>query len=165
MKKTDLTNEIVTEFDSDSGSEENSNSNSESEEEVDLEKVKVTKEFQESVVKYIKLDDMIKKKQEEIAELKKSRTPCEKQILKFLEDMDENVIDVSDGKLRKNKSTTKQKLTEDIIKNAIAQYEKDPKVVEEIIKAMDLKRPDVTHVNLKRTRKRAPKKQTKNPKV
>ncbi|ARF09446.1 hypothetical protein Indivirus_1_69 [Indivirus ILV1] len=155
MKPADLTKETVTEFDS--GSD---NSDSESED-TKISDVKITKEFQENVIKYIKLDDAIKKKQEEIAELKKQRTPCEKEILKFLEDNDENVIDITDGKLRKNKSTTKQKLTEDIIKSAISQYEKDPSVVEEIIKAMDAKRPDVTHVNLKRTGKRVPKKKLK----
>lgn len=160
MNKEDLTTEIKTEFDSNS----NSNSESESDNEStsnstdDVGKVKITKEFQENVIKYIKLDDAIKKKQEEISELKKQRVPCEKNILKFLEDNDENVIDVTDGKLRKNKSTTKQKLTEDIIKSAIGQYEKDPKIVEEILKAMDVKRPEVTHVNLKRTGKRTPRK-------
>ena len=160
MKHPELTSELPDEFESNS----NSDSESESESE-DLEKVKVTKEFQETVIKFIKLDDMIKKKQEEIAELKKQRVPCEKNILSFLEKNDENVIDITDGKLRKNKSTTKQKLTEDIIKSAILQYEKDPKIVEEIIKAMDAKRPDVTHVNLKRTGKRAPKKKAAKPKA
>lgn len=165
MKKEDLTSEIKTEFDSDDDSNDDSESRSSrssesesSDKSDDVTKVKVTKEFQESVIKYVKLDDAIKKKQEEISELKKQRVPCEKIILKFLEDNDENVIDVTDGKLRKNKSTTKQKLTEDIIKAAIGQYEKDPKIVDEILKAMDAKRPDVTHVNLKRTSKRAPRK-------
>ncbi len=161
MKPVDLTNEIVTEFDSDSESNDSGSNDSNEKGEDDINNVKITKEFQENVIKYIKLDDAIKKKMDEIKELKTQRTPCEKEILKFLEDNDENVIDITDGKLRKNKSTTKQKLTEDIIKAAIAQYEKDPKIVEEIIKAMDAKRPDVTHVNLKRTGKRAPKKKTK----
>lgn len=153
MKHKELTTEIP-----DSDSESNSNSEEEEEEEKDLSKIVVTKEFKEAVLKFIKLDDLIKKKQEEISELKKQRAPCEKSILSFLDKNDENVIDITDGKLRKNKSTTKQRLTEDIIKSAISQYEKDPKIVEEILKTMESKRPDVTHVNLKRTAKRAPKK-------
>ena len=75
-----------------------------------------------------------------------------------MEDVDENVIDITDGKLRKNKATTKQKLTEDIMKLAIGEYVKDPTQIEAIMKAMETKRGDVTHVNLKRTSKRVPKK-------
>ena len=155
-KASDLTNEVESEDYSDS----NSSGSSDSEGEENVADVKVTKEFQENVVKYVKIDDLIKKKQDEIKELKQKKTPCEKHILKFLEDVDENVIEISEGKLRKNKSTTKQKLTEDIMKNAISEYVKDPIQVEAILKAMDEKRPEVTHVNLKRTAKRAPRKKT-----
>lgn len=161
MSKTvvasDLTNEVVSDVD-DSNSDSDSNSDEGEDGEKNVADVKVTKEFQENVVKYVKLDDLIKKKQEEITELKKQRVPCEKHILKFLEDVDENVIDITDGKLRKNKATTKQKLTEDIMKLAIGEYVKDPTQIEAIMKAMETKRGDVTHVNLKRTSKRVPKK-------
>lgn len=149
-KQSELTNEVV--------SDDDYSSNSSGSEEENVNDVTVTKEFQESVVKYVKIDDLIKKKQDELKELKNQKAPCEKTILKFLEDVDENVIDITDGKLRKNKSTTKQKLTEDIMKSAIGEYVKDPAQIEAIMKAMESKRPEVTHVNLKRTGKRAPKK-------
>ena len=151
-KKSELTNEVMSDDYSTSVDSDSEN---------DVADVTVTKEFQENVVKYVKIDDMIKKKQEELKELRKMKTPCEKNILKFLDDVDENVIDITDGKLRRNKSTTKQKLTEDIMKIAIGEYVKDPLQIEAILKAMDQKRPEVTHVNLKRTGKRAPKKKKK----
>ena len=149
-RNSELTNEIISDDDysdseSDSGSE-------------DLADVKITREFQENVQKYVKIDDLIKKKQGEIKELKLKKTPCEKHILKFLEEVDENVIDISDGKLRKNKSTTKKKITEDVMKAAISEYVKDPIQVAAILESMESKRAEVTHVNLKRTAKRGPRK-------
>ena len=50
-----------------------------------IDDVKVPKEFQENVVKFVKIDDLIRKKQEELSELKKQKKPCEEFILKYLD--------------------------------------------------------------------------------
>ena len=123
-----------------------------SEETIDKEaqQVQISKQFQEYVVKFVKLDDLIRKKQNEITELKSQRKPCETYILKYLDEINENVIDITNGKLRKNKAETKVPLSQEIIKHAIIQKVKDPTMVEEIIKLMD-KRPTSVRVNLKRT--------------
>lgn len=120
----------------------------------EAEQLKVSKEFQENVIKYIKLDDLIRKKEKEMKELKSQRKPCEDFILKYLDKVGENIIEVTGGKLIRNKSETKQKLSNDIIKEAIADKIIDPKKVEEIIELMETLRPKNVRVNLKRTASR-----------
>lgn len=114
--------------------------------------VEVTKEFQERVIKFIKLDDMMREKQKEIKELRSQRKICEDYILKSLDKMDEKVIDITNGRLRKNKAKTKSTLTNDMIKTAILEEVGDPKKVEKIMASMEERRPKVTHTNLKRTK-------------
>lgn len=130
---------------------------SDSEDEKAVDSVQVSKELQEHVIKYVKLDNMVKKKTEELAELKKQRKPSEEFILKEMEKLDESMIEIGDGKLRRNKSETKKALDQDTIKKAIAEQVKDPKIVDDIMKKMDASRPIVEHINLKRTSNRKAK--------
>ena len=126
------------------------------------EDVAVSKEFQENVIKFVKLDDLMKKKTQEMSELRTQRKPCEDFILKYLDQIGEQVIEINTGKLRKNKSETKIPLNQDIIKEAIETVVKDPKLVAQIMEHMDDSRPKNTRVNLKRTAKReASKKKNK----
>jgi hypothetical protein len=111
----------------------------------------ISEEFKENVIKYVKIDDIIKIKEEEIRELKKQRKPCEEKILEYLESSGENVIDITRGKLRKNKSETKAPMTRDIIKAAIMEKIQDISIVESILKRMEELRPLKTNINLKRT--------------
>lgn len=166
MSETNNLDEIISEIDKDESCSDVEDSNSEEgDDQTDkLDKVQVTKEFQENVVKYVKLDDLIRKKQQELSELKERRKPSEEYILKYLDSVDENIIEITDGKLRKNKSETKASLNQDIIKNAISETITDPAIVEEIMKKMETKRPLNTHVNLKRTTKRQVKKKVKSKK-
>lgn len=147
MKTNDFISEVISEIDNN----EDISMSDDSDEEQSLDEIKISKEFQENVKKFIHLDDLLRKKQEEITELKKQKKPCEAYILKYLDDVNENVIEITDGKLRKNKSETKAQLTQDIIKNAILEKIKDPTIAEAIIKSMEDKRPLNSHTNLKRT--------------
>ena len=145
FKKDELTDlEVSYESDSEPGSED----------EGEEKKVVLSKEFQETVIKFVKIDDIVRKKEKELKELKNQRKPYEKYILDYLETVNENVIDISTGKLRKNKFETKVPLTLDIMRNAIKEKVKDVKVVEDIIKLMDTLRPKNVRINLKRTSNR-----------
>lgn len=144
--KENLTSEIISEVDKDDSISDDSDNDEKA-----IDKVKISKEFQENVVKFVKLDDLIRKKQKEICDLKEQKKPCEQFILKFLDQIEENVIEITNGKLRKNKSETKAALSQDVIKNAISEKIKDSKTVEDILSLMDTLRPLNTHVNLKRT--------------
>ena len=116
----------------------------------EAEKVHVSKEFQESVIKYIKVDDLIRKKQNEILELKSQKKPCEAYIIKYLDEIGEDIIGTNNGKLRKNKSETKVPLSQIIIKQAIEGKINNPELTNEILKIMQ-NRPTTVRVNLKRT--------------
>lgn len=118
--------------------------------------VDVTNEFKENVIAFVKYDDLIRQKMTEIAELKKKRKPKEDYILKYLEKIDETTIDISGGKLRKNKAESKVPLNQDYIKKAIGKKVVNPVTIEEIMNDMD-NRPTKVNVNLKRTSKRAKK--------
>ncbi|MDX1702057.1 MAG: hypothetical protein R3250_15635 [Melioribacteraceae bacterium] len=128
-----------------------------SDDEMDTEQKKITEEFKENVVKFVKLDDQIRERKREIRELESKRKPCEEFILKCLDSMNENVIEISNGKLRKNKSETKVPLNQDIIRTAILEKVQDPKQVSAIVGRMDELRPKKTRVNLKRTMNRKKK--------
>ena len=165
--KTDFTSEIISEIDRDDSASSDSHDGSHDdshEKENSIDQVKVSKEFQENVVKFVKLDDLMRKKQQEMSELREQRKPCEQYILKYLDNVNENVIEITNGKLRKNKSETKAAVSQDVMKVAISEKIKDPKIVEEILKLMEEKRPMNTHVNLKRTGTRPDKKEGKKKK-
>jgi hypothetical protein len=136
-----------------------------SDDEIDKEadSLKVSKEFEENVIKYVKLFDLIQKKNEEIRELKKMKKPCEEFILTYLDKVDVTFVEITDGKLRKNKSENKVPISQDVIRNAIAKNIKDPSIVNEILKNINT-RPTKTQVNIKRTKNRGPKKIKKKTK-
>lgn len=174
-KQADLTSEVISEIgkhdkheddsiSSENDKSDNSEKSGDSDEEKTIDQVKISKEFKENVVKFVKLDDLMRKKQQEMSELREQRKPCEQYILKYLDGVNESVIEITDGKLRKNKSETKSALTQDTIKTAISEKVGDPKIVEEILQLMENKRPMSTHVNLKRTGARQAKKDGKKKK-
>lgn len=119
--------------------------------------INVTVEFKENVIKYVTLDDQVREKKKEIRELEKQKKPLEEAILKNLDDLDEQVIEIGNGKLRKNKSETKVPLNQDIIKDAIRDKVENPQVVKEILEMMEQMRPKKERVNLKRTYARGKK--------
>lgn len=135
----------------------------------------ITTEFKEKVINYVKIDDIIRKKMEEIRELKNKKKPCEEYIIRFLEKEDAGFITVAGGKLVKNESETKAPLKAEMIKEAIkegiqakklvdsADVDKCNKITDEILELMEKKRPMQKRINLKRTfageaKKKAPKK-------
>lgn len=152
----DLISEIIDESVSD---EENSNS-VEGDEDDELGDVKVTKDFKENVIKFVKLDELIKKKQEEITELKSKKNENEEYILKYLDTIGENTIDITDGKLKKNKSETKTTPNIDCFYEVLDSNIKDDELKKKIKEELEKKRQLKVNVNLKRinTKKKPVKK-------
>ena len=108
-------------------------------------------QFKELVVEYIKLDDIIRKKNDEIKEIKKDRKTLEEYILESMEKLEESVIDISDGKLRLNSTKTKSTLKQNHIEEALKELTKDGIKAQEMTKFILEKRPFVERKNLKRT--------------
>ena len=120
----------------------------------------ITEEFVEVVKSWVKLDDEIKKKNEDIKDLKTEKKEYEIFILEYMDKINESVINISDGKLRRNKSSTKPPLKQEFIQNALLDITKDSVKAMEITKYILDNRPTTERINLKRTRNRIKKKES-----
>lgn len=118
------------------------------------EKKKVSKEFVEAVKKYLEVDDKLREIKEKTKNLNTEKKTREEFILNYLQTIDEKVIDVADGKLRRNISKTQAPLKKETIQKALAEIVGDATkataMTEQIIKS----RPTVERVTLKRTKNR-----------
>ncbi len=131
----------------------------------------VSNDFKEKIISYIKVDDLIRKKQEEIKELKDKKEENEEHILKYMDKNEASFVNIPGGKLIRNQSETKAPLKIEIIKEAITEGIKkekltnndeiNKKVLDEIIDIMENKRGKVNRINLKRTFERTGKKSKK----
>ncbi len=118
-----------------------------------------TEEFKEKVKTYVKNDDKIRELQQEIKKLNNIKKTAETDILKHLERLGENNINITGGKLRINQYESKDSLKETIIKEAITEKIKDPKIMENIIEIINEKRINNAkiQISLKRTFERGKK--------
>lgn len=114
-------------------------------------------DFIEQVIKYIKLDDVIKEKQkkdkEELNILKNKKSIFEKNIISHLNQTENTFINIgAKSKLVKNTSTTKGAINKDLIRSSISdglqqtELVKDNedlsnKVIETILNLLEKKRP------------------------
>ena len=118
------------------------------------EKKKISKEFVESVKRYLEVDDKLKEIKEKTKNLNTEKKQREEFILNYLQTIDEKVIDVADGKLRRNISKTQAPLKKETIQKAlidiIGDANKATAITEQIIKS----RPTIERVTLKRTKNR-----------
>lgn len=111
--------------------------------------IKMSKEFHENVVKFVKLEETMKLKQKEMSELREKKKICEEYIIKHLESINQTEINISNGKIKKNKSETKGGINQDLIKAVLSKKIGDPMVVEELLKNIEDIRPTNSRVNLK----------------
>ncbi len=118
------------------------------------EKKKISKEFVESVKRYLEVDDKLKEIKEKTKNLNTEKKQKEEFILNYLQTIDEKVIDVADGKLRRNICKTQAPLKKETIQKAlidiVGDANKATAITEQIIKS----RPTVERVTLKRTKNR-----------
>lgn len=75
--------------------------------------------LKERVTAYIKIDDLIREKRDEIKELSEKKIKYEEFIRKYLEDNDKDTIETNDGEIVYKKQTTKTPLKEELISKAI----------------------------------------------
>jgi hypothetical protein len=135
----------------------NSNNNSDtSEEDVDYE---YTEELAEKVKDYVKNDDKIRELQIELKKLNTIKKNAEAEILKHLERLGESNINITGGKLKVNQYESKDSLKEDIIREAIQDKIKDPKIIDNIFDKINEKRISNAkiQISLKRTFERGKK--------
>lgn len=115
---------------------------------------KVTKEFKNKVLRWVSLDDELRNLRKKMKEINKEKKNNEEFILNFLESVDEKVVEIADGKLRRNISKTKAPLKKAGILASLTQITGDALKAKELTEHILSSRPDVERVNLKRTKNR-----------
>lgn len=118
---------------------------------------KVTKQFRDSVVKFLDIDDKIREYRKKVKELGKDKKELEENILNFLDTVEEKSVVVRDGKLIKNVSKTKAPLKKESIHKAIFEITQDNNKAASMTDHILNSRPMVERVNLKRTKNRKKK--------
>ena len=100
-------------------------------------------DFLEKIVKYVKIDDLIRKEtadyRDKMATLKEEKIDMEKYILRYLDSVNEQMVNMSgNGKLLKTESIRKSSINKDIIKESIFEQLKKEKLVENDEKGREL---------------------------
>ena len=108
-------------------------------------------QFKELVVEWVKLDDNIRQKNSELKDIKNDKKQLEEYIIECMDKLDEGVIDISDGKIRVNKTKSKAGLKESYLKESLKELTKDITQAELMTKHILENRPTTERVNLKRT--------------
>jgi len=118
---------------------------------------KVSKEFQDKVVQWVKLDNRLRQIRSQTKEITGEKKELEEWILSYLEKIGEKSISIGDGHLRRNISKTKAPLKKDNIYATIKDMTKDENKATLITQQIFENRPLTERVNLKRTKNRGPK--------
>ena len=120
-------------------------------------KKKVSNEFIQNVKKWLEIDDTIKEIRVKTKLLTSEKKEKEQYILDYLQEIDEKVIDVPNGKLRRNVTKSQAPFKKETIQQALVEITGDlskaTALTEHIIKS----RPIVQRINLKRTKARGEK--------
>jgi hypothetical protein len=118
------------------------------------EKKKISAEFVSTVKKYLEIDDKLKEFKEKTKILTTEKKNNESFILDYLQTIDEKVVDVPNGKLRRNISKTQAPLKKELIQKALTEIVGDATkataMTDQIIKS----RPTIERITLKRTKNR-----------
>ena len=124
-------------------------------------KKEVSNKFISSIKNWVTIDDKIrkineetKKLREEIKTLNGQKEQYEKSVLDELDKMEEKVIAISDGKIRKTITKSQKPLKKEDIQKTIFEFTKDEKKTFDMVEQMMKSRPTVEKVNLKRTKNR-----------
>lgn len=113
--------------------------------------------FVENVKKWIKLDDKVRELVLLIKELKEEKKDIEEEIIKYMQENSEDVINMnSGGTLRKSVSKTKCAIKHDYINQVLKQFTKSSDEANIITEAIIKSRPLKERIYLKRNAPRKP---------
>ena len=118
------------------------------------EKKHVSNKFVNSIKHWVSIDDKIHKLKEELKSLGNEKKEYEKVVIEELDKMDEKVISISDGKIRKNITKSQTPLKKEHIQKTILDFTKDENKTVELLDLMMKSRQTVEKVNLKRIKNR-----------
>lgn len=107
-----------------------------------------------SIKHWVHLDDKVRKLKEEMKELNDEKKNYEEIVLGELANMEEQTINISDGKLRRNVSKTQTPLKKEEIQKTIFEFTKDEQKTVDMIEKIMATRRVTEKVNLKRIKNR-----------
>jgi hypothetical protein len=124
----------------------------------DTEEKKVPQEFREKVLSWLEIDDKLRELRAKTKELNDEKKQHEEFIIESLQQLDEDVLDIKDGKLRKNVSKTKAPIKKDLVYQSLFDKTNDKERSSLLTKYIFDNRPTKERVYLKRTKNRGPRK-------
>lgn len=117
-------------------------------------KNKPSPEFISSVKKYLEIDNKIRELRDHLKKLTKDKKSNEEFVLNYLKSIETDIIDVDDGKLRRNISKTQSPLKKETIQKTLTDIIGDSIKAQSITEQIIKSRPIIERVTLKRTRNR-----------
>lgn len=121
---------------------------------MNTEEKEISSDFKKKVSEWINLDDKIKNMVKEIKEFKEQKKQIENNILQNMDNLNLVILDIGNGKIRKNISKTKGALKEETIKDSLFQIFKDDNQASTTTQLILDNRPIIETTRLKRTYKR-----------
>ncbi len=131
---------------------------SESESQTEDVQYKVTKDFRNTVLKWVEIDDNIRTLRAKVKEFNDMKKEHEVNIISYLTKVDEENIVLKDGKISKNVSKSKAPLKKETIQKALVDLVHDQNKASAMADHIINSRPTVEKISLRRTKTRDKKK-------
>lgn len=107
-----------------------------------------------SIKHWVQLDDKVRKLKDEMKDLNEEKKEHEEIVLEELAKMEEQAINISDGKLRRNVTKTTTPLKKEDIQKTIFEFTKDEQKTFDMIDKIMASRQTTEKVKLVRTKNR-----------
>ena len=120
-------------------------------------KKQISAEFVQAVKKYLEVDDKLREIKDRTKKLNTEKKEKQEFILNYLTSIEESIIDVADGKLKKTITKTQAPLKKELIHKALTDLTGDSAKAQSMTETIINSRPTVERVNLKRTKNKAPR--------
>ena len=125
--------------------------------ESDSNKKQISQEFVQAVKKYLEVDDKLREIKDRTKKLNTEKKEKQEYIINYLTSIEESIIDVADGKLKKTITKTQAPLKKELIHKALTDITGDSIKAQSMTETIINSRPTVERVNLKRTKNKVPK--------
>jgi hypothetical protein len=119
--------------------------------------IQVSNDFKNKIVRWVKLDDDLRKIRETVKEINDEKKQSEEYILSYLDNIGQSEIAIDDGKLTKQVSKSQAPLKKENIQKALFDITKDDSkasmMADYILKSRETKEK----VSIRRVKERGPK--------
>ena len=115
-------------------------------------KKQISAEFVQAVKKYLEVDDKLREIKDKTKKLNTEKKEKQEFILNYLTSIEESIIDVVDGKLKKTITKTQAPLKKELIHKTLTDIMGDATKALDITDKIIKSRPIIERVTLKRTK-------------